>query len=241
MKKLLFTTLVLAASTVSGLAATANPDADARAYQTLKAAYDARQVLPTNFAGFDADVVYLEGDKGATGTLKFRSDGKSTLEVAGLNDDDAAWLRHNALSFANHRREGNFDETEGKWPLSFGKGNDTAFGQLIERNDEQHLSSRVRDGKILELTRTAGAKRFVISVLDTMECDAGKYIPTRYLVSYVDAKSGALQNVEMFENSYAKIEGAWLPVGRKVVSVGQSAGNGLRQRSFQFKNIRIAR
>ena len=241
MKKILFAALALAGSGICALAAPANPNADPRAYQMLKAAYEARQVLPANFAGFDADVIYSEGDKSAKGTLHFRSDGKSTLEIAGLSDDEATWLQHNALSFANHRREGNFDETEGKWPLSFGKSAGSAFGQLIERNDAEHLSSRVRDGKILELTRTAGAKRFVISVLETMPCDAGKYIPTRYLVSYVDAKTGALQNVEMFENSYARIEGLWLPVGRRVVSVGQNAGAGLRERSFRFENIRIVR
>jgi len=235
---LLATTVAIAAEKPK---ATANLKADPAAYKLLKAAYDARQVLPSNFAGFDADIVYTEGDKTATGQFSFRSDGKNSLNIAGLGDEDYKWLMHNARSFANHRREGDFNETEGKYELAFGKSADTAFGQLVERNDEQKLSSRVRDGKILELTRTGGDKRFIISVLETMECDPGKYIPTRYLVTYIDPKTEVVQNVELFENSYAKVDGMWLPAGRKVVSVTHTAGAGLRGRGFQFQNIKIVK
>lgn len=218
--------------------ATANPDADRAAYAMLKQAYDARQTLPANFAGFDADIIYQEGPRTVQGTFHFRSEGLSRLEIAGLDEEDHKWLLHNARSVSNHRREGDFNETEGKFPLSFGPV-ETGFGKQIRRNDPQNLSTRVRDGKILELVRTGGEQRFIISVLDTIECDRGKYVPSRYIVSYVDPKTEALLRVETFENKYAKVHGLWLPAERRVTSAGETAGKGLRQRTFQFKNIKI--
>ncbi len=241
----LLTSLTLFAITLSVHAdeakpkAVANPNADPAAYKLLKAAYDARQVLTMDFAGYDAKVVYSEGNVTKNGVLHFRTDGTSTLEFEGLSDDDYKWLKHQVLSISNHRRQGNFDEAEGKFPMAFGAGPDTGFGKLIERNDEQKLSTRVKDGKILELTRTDGDKRFIISVLDTMECDPGKYIPTRYLVSYVNPTTGELLKVDMIENRYVKVKGLWMPSGRTMVSAPENSGKGLRVRVFDFKDIKI--
>jgi hypothetical protein len=246
-QKLLTTLLAVAlcATTVSGFAradvdkAQANANADPKAYELLKNAYESRQTLPVDFPGFDAQLVYQEAGKTATGVIRFRSDGTSAVEISGLPEEDAKWLKRQAISFVIHRGSSDFNEAEGKFPLRFSPSADTDFGTLVEYDDPQKLSSRVRNNRSLELTRTDGGKRFLISVLENMECDPGKFIPTRYVVSYFEPQTRVLQMVNIFENRYQKVDGLWLPSARKVITVDHVIGDGLRARSFQFKDIKL--
>jgi hypothetical protein len=201
-------------------------------------AYDARQTLPDTFAGLDAELVFREGEKTATGTICYRSNGKSGIEISGLSEENLKWLRHQAISFISHRTSSEFENAEGQFPASFGQSEVTDFGTLIEYNDPQKLSSRVKNNQSLELQRTAGDKRFYISVLENTEFDAGKFVPTRYAVSYFDPQTRVLQSV-IFENSYVKVGDLWLPQSRKVVTIDHVLGKGLRVRAFGFNNIKV--
>lgn len=216
-----------------------NPNADPKAYELLKKAYDARQTLPEDFAGFDADIVYREGEKTTTGTIRYRSALDCKVTAEGLKGEDLKWLQRQARSFVIHRNSGEFDESEGRFPVSFAKSEVTDFGTLIEYNDPQKLDSRVRDNQALEMTRTAGEKRFFISVLENKEYDPGKFTPTRYVVSYFDPQTRVLQAVNIYENSYEKISDLWLPATRRVVTIDHVLGDGLRVRTFEFKNIKL--
>lgn len=247
MQRKQFTALLaaaLCATTLTGFAqadgAKPNPNADPKAYEMLKKAYEARQTLAEGFPGLDAEITYQEGNKTATGTIRYRTASDYTVEVKGLEGDDLKWLRRQARSFIMHRESGDFDESEGQFPLSIAKSVDTDFGTLISYNDKEKLDSRVRDGQALEMTRTAGPERFFISVLENTECDPGKFIPTRYVVSYFEPQTRVLQKVNIFENSYSKVDQYWLPVARKVITIDHVLGDGLRVRSFQFKNVKLA-
>lgn len=213
--------------------------ADPKAYELLKKAFEARQTIPDDFPGFDAEVAYQEGNKTATGTIKYRHLKKSTVEISGLPEEDLKWVKRQVISIITHRNSGDFNDSEGKFPLRFAKSEETEFGTLVEYDDPEKLTSRVKDNVSMELTRTAGEKRFFISVLENTPCDPGKVIPTRYLVSYFDPKTRELQMVNVFENSYAKFDKYWLPTSRKVVTIDHVLGDGLRVRNFQFKNIKL--
>jgi hypothetical protein len=248
MQRKQFTALLAAslfATTFTGFAradgAKPNPNADPKAYELLKKAYEARQTLPDDFPGIDAQITYQEGAKTATGTIVYRGMSDCKVEVKGLEGEDLKWLQRQARSFVMHRETGDFDESEGQFPLAFAKSEETDFGTLISYNDPQKLDSRVRDNQALEMTRTAGEQRFFISVLENTEFDPGKYIPTRYVVSYFDPQTRVLQKVNIFENSYAKFDKYWLPTSRRVVTIDHVLGDGLRVRSFQFKDIKLVK
>lgn len=234
-----FVAAALSASATSGFTTEVNPAADPEAYKLLEKASETRQVLPNDFFGLDAKLVYQEGEKTVTGTIRYRNNQKSIVEVAGLSENDFKWLERQAISFISHRNNGNFNDSEGKFPMSFGQSPVTDFGQLVEYNDPKKRTSRVRNNQSLELLRTAGDKRFLISVLENTEFDPGKFIPTRYVVSYFDPQTQVLQMVNIFENSYRKVENFWLPATRKVVTIDHVIGDGLRVRSFQFQDIQI--
>jgi uncharacterized GH25 family protein len=197
-----------------------HPSVDMQAYELLKSAHDRRQVMPPNFAGFTAKVTYKKDGKATNGTVTYRRQGKTEIAFAGLPQDEMRWVEDKLLNQIGHRRGGDFNDGDGRYALSLGKGAPNSFGTLIELNDGMKSSYRVKDRTVTEVTRTAGGTRFTISVLETQEADAGKYLANHFMVSYRDEKTGALQMIEGYRDTYAKVDGVWLPLARIVVTSG---------------------
>ena len=82
-----------------------------------------------------------------------------------------------------------------------------------------------------------GETRFTISVIQTQTTDGGKYLPQHFIVSYRDAKSGALQEVQAFRDAYSQLGGAWLPLSRTVVTFDKETTPHMR--SLRFTNLQI--
>lgn len=193
-----------------------NPNADKTAYALLEGAHNNRQTMPDNFAGFTAKVMYKKDGVVSNGTVTYRRQGKTEIEFPGLAKEEFSWVQDKMLNMIGHRRGGTFAEGDGRQPLSLGKLPVNNFGQLIQLNDGMKSEYRVKDNKVTEVTREAGGMRFTISVIETMEADAGKYLANHFIVSYRDAKTGNLQMVEGYRDNYAKIDGVWLPTMRFV-------------------------
>lgn len=214
-----------------------NAKADPAAYALLEAAHNSRQVMPADFPGFEAQVVFKNGSQNATGTLRYRRGEKTVLEIAELSAEDKAWLEDQVLSIIGHRRGGDFAKGDGRHPLSLGNAPENYYGKLIQLNDAMGSSYRVRDNKVTEVTRTAGDSRFTISVLETMEANPGKYLSNHFVVSYRDKNTGALQKVDGFRDAYTQIGGVWLPASRLVVTFGSETSPSARR--IQFKDIKL--
>lgn len=211
--------------------------ADPAAYALLEAAHNARQVMPVDFPGFTARIAFQYGATSGTGTLRYQRGEKTALQLDGAQGDVKAWLEDQILSIIGHRRGGNFAQGDGRFPLSFGKSPDNHFGKLIELNDGMESSYRVRDNKVLEVTRSAGETRFTISVIETIQADAGKYLASHFMVSYRDKKTGALQEVQGFRDTYQKIGAVWLPGSRSVLTFGSETSPEMRR--IHFKDIKL--
>lgn len=214
-----------------------NAKADPRAYALLKAAHDNRQVMPADFGGFEATLSYRDGDQTKTGKLIYRRQGKTDILVDGLPEDDAAWLQDKVMNLIGHRRGGDFARGDGKNALTLAEGDNNAFGQLIRLNDGLGSEYRVKDGKVDEVTRTLGGMKFTITVLDTMTTEAGKYLANHFLVSYRDEKTNELKKVEGYRDSYAQLDGVWLPTGRIVYEMADTVSP--RVRGFRLRDIKV--
>ena len=234
-------TLLLLACAISASAllrpVKAAPASDPAAYALLKSAYQTRQTLPENFTGLDATVTFTEGTQNATGKFHYRDGEKPALEIAGVSDDNKDWIAHNARSILVHRASRNFDETDGAHPLQFGESADHAPGKLIIHADEPNLTSRVVNGKIAELVRNEGNWWLTISVQKTIPADKRKYLNTDYTVAYHDKETGALQRVDIFHDTYKRINKVWLPSSRESISFGKDYIP--RHRTLQFSNIKL--
>lgn len=214
-----------------------NPKADPQAYKLLEGAHNNRQVMPVDFAGFSADLVLRDGADTKTGTVIYRRQGATDINVDGLSKDDAAWLEDKVMNIIGHRRGGSFAEGDGKWPLTLAPDDGNAFGRLIHVNDKMSSEYRVKDGKVTEVTRVAGGMRFTISVVETMEAEPGKYLANHFMVAYRDEKTNELKEVEGYRDSYAKIDGIWLPRSRTVIDFTGSTTP--RIRTIRFNNVKF--
>ena len=214
-----------------------NPAADPTAYKLLEAAHNNRQVMPANFVGFEAELVYTDGDAVKTGKIEYQRQGDTKITLDGLSKDDNDWLEDKVLNLIGHRRGGSFAQGDGKNPLTLVKGDVNSFGQLIKLNDFLKSEYRVKDGVVEEVTRTAGGTKFTITVLDTINTDAGKYLANHFVVSYRDEKTNALQEVEGYHDTYAQIDGVWLPTGRVVYEMADKVSP--RVRTFRFRDIKF--
>lgn len=193
--------------------------ADPAAYALLKAAHDSRQVMPPDFPGFRADLVFLEGDRSFQGEMIYRRQGETEVRLAGVDEASLAWVRGQILNLVGHRRGGDFAQGDGRYPLELGPDDGNPFGRLVRLHDATDSSYRVRDNRVTEVTRTMQGSRFTISVIETIDADDGKYLANHFMVSYRDAKTGVLQKVEGYRDGYAKVGGVWLPTGRIVIDI----------------------
>ena len=202
--------------------------ADPVAYALLSAAHDARQVMPPGFPGFHCALVLEEGEASWKGKLVYRRAAETEVLFEGLDAERLAWARRQLLNLIGHRRGGDFRDGDGRHPLELVPGDSNDFGRLIRVHDGAGSSYRVRDGKVLEVTRTMDGSTFTISVIDTREADPGKYLANHFVVSYRDTATGAVQRFEGYRDSYARVDGVWLPVVRSVLTVTEEPTPSIR-------------
>ncbi len=206
-----------------------NENADPKAYALLEAAHNARQVAPTDFAGYTAKISFRDGDKKCSGTVTYdRSNTKDPIQlnVAGLDEEAKAWLEDTVGNQIGHRRGGSFAQGDGRNPLTLGDTN--SFGTLIKLNDRLKSEYRVRDNKVTEVTREMGDSRFTISVIETQDGDPGKYMSTHFTVVYRNKTTGAITQVDGFHDAYTEWNKVWLPEERMVMTFGDKETPRLR-------------
>lgn len=236
-QKRYYSTLTFPIGAESGATAAAPATtADPRAYELLKAAHDSRQTLPTGFPGFTAEVVLDDSGRMTTGSMTYTPGEGVDLKIEGATEEAASWLRGALGNAVGHRRGGDFAQGDGRHPLTLGPDDGNPLGRQVVLNDPLQSSYRVRDNQVTEVVRTMGDRRFVITVLETESGDGRKYLPRHFVVTYFDAATGAIQEVQCFSDTHARIKGAWLPTSRRVIT----AANGrLTSRRFELRNVRM--
>ena len=217
------------------------PDgAEKDAWMLLKAAHDARQVMPPEFEGFDAKVMFSEDGAKFHGKMTYRKSTGTKIDIPDVKGEQLDWLTDKLSSFIGHRRGDNFADGDGKNAITFGAEDKSFYGRLIELHDRMNSKYRIKDNKVLEVTRTTPESTFTISVMETMEADPGKYLSKHFLVSYRNNIGAELAQVDGFHDDYDKIDGVWLPQRRVVVSVTKE-NISPRTRTIELSDITVAK
>jgi hypothetical protein len=237
MKRTLFSIFCLALFSASAIAQTAEPKkADPAAWNLLKSTRETSQNFPANFAGVTADVVLNDNGKVAKGSLSYEVGKSGELKIDGLDEDTKGWLNDQAMSVIAHRRGGDFAKGDGRHPITFGEDDGSPAGRRVVLNDSMKSSYRVRNQQVVEVDRTMGDSHFTITVLETTTVAGGKFLPRHFIVTYFDAKTGALRRSEAFTDEYKQVNGVWFPASRRVVR----AENGkVVTRVIEFQNPKI--
>ncbi len=206
------------------------------AYALLKSAHAARETFPQNFAGFTAELTFNDNGRVSKGTVAYADAKGAEMKVEGLSEEATEWLQNQLNSLLAHRRNGDFAKGDGRHSITFGDDDKSPLGRLVQLNDSMKSSYRVRDNKTVEVTRTMMGERFTITVLDTTPTEGGKFLPRNFVVTYFDAKTGALKRTDMFSDVYARNGKIWMPVSRRIVK----AENGqLTTRIIEISNPKM--
>ena len=134
------------------------------------------------------------------------------------NEDLKKWEQGQISMIATHRGPRNFDESDGKYSLSFAGEENHPQGPRIRIGDSMGSTYRIKDNRITQINRKMPYVAFTINVEDSTLTQDDKYLTTRYTVYYFSPKDGSLSNVESFSDTHVRVGNADLPATRRIIS-----------------------
>lgn len=191
------------------------PD-DPKARNLLQEAFMKTSRWPNGFSGFEADLfININGQE-----KKGRVTVKSSKDVSVSLPDEAVqkWAQSQIGMIAVHRGPRTFDESDGKYSLSFEGEENHPQGARIRINDSMGSSYRIKDNRITQINRKMPYVTFTINVEDSILTQDDKYLTTRYTVYYFSQKDESLSNVESFSDTHIRLESVDLPSTRRIIS-----------------------
>ena len=189
---------------------------DPRARKLLRRAFDKTSRWPDGFGGFEADLSINVNGNVTKGKVTVKS--SKEVEVSFPNEDLKKWAQGQISMIATHRGPRNFDESDGKYSLSFAGEENHPQGPRIRIGDSMGSTYRIKDDRITQINRKMPYVAFTINVEDSAFTQDDKYLTTRYTVYYFSPKDGSLSNVESFSDTHVRISDADLPATRRIIS-----------------------
>jgi hypothetical protein len=188
-----------------------------------------------DFPGFSAKVAGTIDGRPFTGKVTIHAEASAEVET----DDPTArpWLRDQLESLAMHRLADNSGSPRPKPVLRFADDEDDhPLGRLLTFEGGQFASSyRVKDHQITVVNRHTGRRNMTITVLENERNREGKYLPSRYLVHYWDASTGALNRVETVHDRWTRLARWDLPTEHTVTT---SSETGLSVRAVRLTDLK---
>lgn len=189
---------------------------DPRARELLRRAFDNTSRWPDGFGGFEADLSINVNGNVTKGKVTVKS--SKEVEVSFPNEDLKKWAQGQISMIATHRGPRNFDESDGKYSLSFAGEENHPQGPRVRIGDSMGSTYRIKDDRITQINRKMPYVAFTINVEDSAFTQDDKYLTTRYTVYYFSPKDGSLSNVESFSDTHVRISDADLPATRRIIS-----------------------
>ena len=209
---------------------TAAPD-DPKARELLRRAFEKTSRWPAGFGGFEADLRINVNGEETTGKVTVKNSKEVTISLP--NEDLQKWAEGQISMIATHRGPRSFDESDGKYSLSFMGEENHPQGPKISLGDSMGSHYRVKDDRITQINRKMPYVAFTINVEDSALTQDDKYLTTRYTVYYFSPKDGSLTNVESFSDTHARVGQADLPGTRRIISYEKGA---MLTRTITFEN-----
>lgn len=168
----------------------------------------------TNFPGFRAQVTVNLNGTVSVGTVVVSPTGR--VEVQGLPEAAQKWVRRTLGSAVSHRLAAASGEAA---PCVFGDSDSQhPLGRLVRvLHDELHTHYRIKDRQITEVQRNQDGSRFTITVLANQLNEAGKYLPSAFIVHWWDGQTGALVRSEGHTQTWQRVGAFDLPCKIRVV------------------------
>jgi type 1 fimbria pilin len=189
---------------------------DPKARELLERAFNKTSRWPEGYGGFEADLSINVNGEVSTGKVTVKS--SKEVEVTLPSEDLQKWAQGQISMIATHRGPRNFEESDGKYNLSFAGEENHPQGPRISLGDSMGSTYRVKNDRITQINRKMPYVAFTINVEDSALTSDDKYLTTRYSVYYFSPKDGSLANVESFSDTHVRAGNADLPSTRRIIS-----------------------
>lgn len=211
------------------VATTQEDDSEARAAMAEVFGNTAR--WPAGFSGFSADVVVNINGKEEKGTVT----AKNVKEIETSIQDEKAkgFLVENITSIVSHRGPRTFEQSDGKYKLSFGDDGTHPLGRIVTMGGDGMSSFyRIKDGRIQQINRKTPRMAFTINIEESVKNPDNKYLTHKYTVYYFNPEGG-IKDVESYSDDYVRVGDADLPQYRRIIN---SEGGAIEVNSMTLSN-----
>jgi len=230
--------------TLAGLTAAADkPDAtkgDPRAAALMDEATNTRYLWSPDVSAVSGKFAWEMEGKSGTGTFRsvLRQRGGLTVTTEG-DPEIVKELKEHIGSLISHRTPPAANAAKRPTPASVIVVEDEERGPLILTvGDAMQSTQRVKDGKLVQVNRVMGDKRFTIDVAEFEKSTDGHYYPSAFTVTWWDAPSGKKTEKQTYTTQgFHVIEGQMFPKAEKVVSekAGQASTLALQYSDVKFE------
>ena len=189
---------------------------DPKAREILREVFGNTARWNADFKGFTADInVNISGEEETgTVTVKNAKEIETTLQGKAAKE----FASENLASIAMHRGPRSFEESDGKYKLTFGDDGTHPLGRsIIMGGDSMGSFYRVKDGRIQQINRKTPRFSFSINIEESVKNAEDKYLTRKYSVFYFNPESNTLKNVESYTDRYARVDGYDLPEQRRII------------------------
>jgi hypothetical protein len=189
---------------------------DPKAREALREVFGNTARWDAEFKGFTADITVNINGKEETGTVTVK--GPKEIETTIQGEAAKEFASENLGSIAMHRGPRSFDESDGKYKLTFGDEGTHPLGRsVVMGGDGMGSFYRVKDGRIQQINRSTPRFSFSINIEESVKNDEGKFLTKKYSVFYFNPENKGLKNVESYTDLYTRVDGYDLPEHRRII------------------------
>jgi Protein of unknown function (DUF3386) len=193
---------------------------------------------PEGFAGFSAEVRLRTPDGAGGGVVEVTGPDQVRLVLDGVAVEDRDWCERQLRSLVAHRWAASFEDNDGACEVSLVEPEGShSLGALVAVADRLQSTYRLRDGRIVEITRHPPRMTVRVYVQDHVLAPDGRMLPRHVTSTLSDPDSGAVRQVEILDQAWDTTGVVVLPVARRVVTVDE---NGARARSIELSEVAIS-
>jgi hypothetical protein len=200
---------------------TASPKGDPRAAALIEESAKTRYTWSPEVTAVSGKCAWQRDGKSGAGTFRsiLRQRGGFSLTADGDGEAPKEVKEHIA-SLIGHRTPPAPEAAKRPAPASVIVVEDEDRGPLILTvGDPMQSTQRVRDGKLVQVNRSMGGKRFTIDVTDFEKSPNGRWYPSAFTVMWWDATTGKKVEKQAYTTQgFDLVDGQMFPKAEKVVS-----------------------
>ncbi|MGP0566564.1 MULTISPECIES: DUF3386 family protein [unclassified Nitrospina] len=194
---------------------------DPQARKALEEVFSNTARWDAGFKGFTADVTVNINGKEEKGTVTVK--GPKEIELSLTDESMKEFASENLASIAMHRGPRSFDQSDGKYKLTFGDDGTHPMGRaVVMGGDGMSSFYRIKEGRIRQINRKTPHVVFSINIEDSVKNEEDKFLTRNYTVYYFNPKDNSIKNVESYTDDYTRVGNYDLPQRRRVIDVQNS-------------------